>query len=276
MNEIQLILYNYCPDVVNIIGEKKKFWKKVMTRYLDRLFLINNVVIERKSYISRRSFLDNLIFSKKESNESNNFMFDINERVKRIFKKIGSNKKLLDKLRSILEQLILPEIDEPKSYDRVGEIYALDYIISMENVEIIEMEFKLSNGKKADCLFLNKENQRKFLIDFVSINIDAEKVESSDSLANFLIKRIIRKYEQKTINLKAIDYEFRILPIIWTEPELIQKYNELFRESYSRINEEFCTLKSYKSVSDNKFYFTFGQVGGRTLGLKASQNQAEV
>ncbi|MBI9055980.1 MAG: hypothetical protein JEY96_19315 [Bacteroidales bacterium] len=262
MNEIQFILSSYCPDIVDIIGEKKKFWKKVRLKYLDRLSLIKNVTLEKKSYISRRSFLDNLISSKNESDESKAFMLDINYRVKNIYREISSKKELLDKLRSILEQLILPEIDEPKSYDRVGEIYALDYIISLENIEILEMEYKLENGKRIDCLLLNKGKNKKFLIDFLSINIDPEKVESSDGLTKLLLNRILPKYKQKTINLKTIDYSFKVLPIIWIEPELIEKYIGLFKESRTAINEEICTLIMFKSVTDNKYYFTFGQVGG--------------
>ena len=191
------IIDNICPNIVTIIGEKKKFWSKTENVYQKRLGYIKNEINKNKDISLRKSFIDNLIASKYEKNESLAFMREIDSRVKTIYDNFKNDKNLIDKFRQILEQLILPEEKESKSYDRIAEIFSIEYLISKKQLQIIQLEYKLDNGKQIDCLLKNIQNGINLLIDFYSINVDTNKVETPELFGKFLAERIIKKYLSK-------------------------------------------------------------------------------
>jgi len=258
--KIQQLLEVNCPNIVTIIGKKVKFWSKVELRYLQRLNFIEELVQEKNYRSLRITLIDNLILFKSEREKLTAFLHDIDVIVKAINDNFYGCKTKIDKLRYILEQLILPEIESPKSYDRIAEIYAINYLLSQKRIRIIELEYRLSNGKHIDCLIQNIENGENFLLDFISINVDGSKVETSEKFGKWLTDKVIKKYSEKTINLKLLDYQFKVFPILWIENKILKENLELFEDSETNFNTEFYFLRGIENITENKYHTMFGSI----------------
>lgn len=253
------ILSTYCPNIVLIIGDKHKYWQDVNSKYLERLSFIKNEVKEHQSVTIRRSIIDNIIESRKQK-EPKEFLSDIDTKVKFINSKIENNKNLVDKLKRILQELIIPEKEESKSYDRVAEIYSIHYLLNLEVFQIVDMEYQLSNGKCIDCLIKEKSTGAHLLLDFVSIYADSSKIESDEKLVKLLAHRISRKYMKKTENLDSLPYNFRIFPIVWTEQHIINKYYDVFCNTSTEFSEEIFSLIGIQNITEDKYYYKFGPI----------------
>lgn len=260
MEIIPTILRISCPNIITIIGDKTKFWSKVEIAYSKRIDYIKKA-IQDENYISlRKSFIDHLFLFKEDRDKSIAFLKDIDLKAKSIYDHLSNSKSNIDKLRSILEQLVLPETEDSKSNDRIAEIYAIDYLLSRKNIRIIELEYGLSNGKHIDCLIQNTDNNETVLVDFFSIIIDSSKVENSEKLGNFLISRIIKKYKTKTSNLKTLDCRFRVFPILWVDNIVLKENLDFLVDSESIINTEFCMLKGIENITEKKYHYVFGTI----------------
>ena len=259
MKILQIIKSN-CPNIVSIIGGKVKFWSKVESGYLQRLALIQ-ASIQEKNYISiRKTLIDNIILFKSERDKLSAFLRDIDFKVKTIYDNFSNNKTKVKELRIILKELILTDFKDSKSYDRIAEIYAINYLLSRKKIKIIELEYSLSNGKHIDCLIQNVENGENVLLDFVSINVDSSKVETPEKFGKFLADRIVKKYTEKTCNLKTLDYRFRVFPILWLEDRILKENFDLLVNSETNLNTEFYLLRGIENITEKKYHYLFGSI----------------
>jgi hypothetical protein len=253
------IIKSKCPNIASIIGYNPRFWSKVESAYTQRLKLIKTSIEEGNYITVRKSLIDDMILFKKERPKLDALLSDIDLKSKTIYNSIQSDKKNVDKLRSILKELIIPEEKDSKSYDRVAEIYAIEYLLSRKNLKLIELEYKLTNGKRADCLIQNAENHEYVLYDFFSINIDTSKVEDIDNFGKLLVNRIISKYRSKTIDIET-QYPFRLLPILWIENIILKEYFDFLVDSETLLNTEFFMLRGIYNITDNQFLTLFGPI----------------
>ena len=259
--EIKQILDKRCPNIVEIIGKDKiKFWSKVDLKYNSRLAFIKNELNNKRDVSIRKSIIDNLIASKDERNEAEAFLKEIDFRIGRVYEDFKRDNKLIDKFRHILQQLILTEIKDSKSIDRVGEIFAIDYIVLKKQLKIIELESKLENGKHLDCLVKSIDSDKIMFFDFLSINIDTCKVESQEGLSKLLIHRIVTKYEDKVKNIEKLNIPFKVFPILWLEIDLLRKYHSFLSESESILNTDFYVLTGIENITDENFQYKFGTI----------------
>lgn len=260
MTNIQQMLKNKCPNIVTIIGEKAKFWSQVELTYLQRIEFIKGEIKDKNYITIRKSLIDDIILFKSERIKLTAFLFDIDLKVKTIYDNFYNNKRNVDKLRSILQQLVLPEKENPKSYDRIAEIYAIEYLLTRKHLKIVELEHGLSNGKHADCLIQVDENGEYLLLDFFSINVDTCRVESPEKFGKYLVDRIIKKYKSKTCNLQTLDYPFRLLPILWLEDKILKDNFDMLVDSETNLNTEFFTLRGIENITERKYHTLFGPI----------------
>lgn len=178
------------------------------------------------------------------------------------------------KIRLIISNIVL-SIDtniniknNPQYLNFIGELTGLNYILRTGNnqFELKEIELKLPNKKQVDFVFLDKETDEMLYVDFVSIhNIDIAKLDNDDDLILFLEKRFNAKLESKTIDLNenlnkiivvGMEYNFAILPIIWTEINTLV----LFKDAFIKTNEKYanvfqcCSLLPQKLDSEEFIY----------------------
>lgn len=259
-NSIVQIIKSKCPNVVAIIGNKLKFWSSVESVYMERLEFIKKSIAEGNYIKLRKSLIDDMILFRKERTKLNAFLNDIDLKAKTIYESVLNDRKKVDKLRYILEQLILPEKVEPKSYDRIAEIYAIDYLLSRNHLELKDLEYNLTNGRQIDCLFQNTNTQEYILIDFVSINVDTDKVESAEKFAKFLANKLLNKYLYKTADLRTPHYPIRLLPVLWLEEKIFKEYFDLLVASETALNTEFFMLRGIHNVTDKKYQTIFGTI----------------
>ena len=140
--------------------------------------------------------------------------------------------------------------DNPQYLNFIGELIGLNHILKNGNnlFEFKEIELKLSNNKHVDFVFKNKETEELLCVEFLSIhNIDVLKLEVNDDLVLFLEKRFNDKLESKTKDLnenfnKIIidgnEYNFVILPIIWSETKTLLP----FKNAFIKINEKYANV----------------------------------
>ena len=245
---------------MTIIGTKKKFWSQVELKYLQRLVFIKRLIQDENYKLVRTSFIDNLIFFKAEKDKLTSFLHDIDISVKTLYDNFYESKSKVDKLRSILMQLILPIIEDSKAYDRIAEIYAINYLLCQKRIKIIELEYGLSNGKHIDCLIQNIENGENILLDFLSINVESNKVENQEKFGEFLIYRIKKKYTEKMFGLQALDYRFKVFPILWIEDKILKENFDFLFDSETILNTNFYMLRGIENITENKFHTVFGPI----------------
>jgi len=163
--------------------------------------------------------------------------------------------------------------NNPQYLNFTGELTGLNHILrkGYNQFELREIELKLPNKKQVDFVFRDKETEEMLYVDFVSIHhIDIEKLSSDDGLILFLEKRFNAKLESKTKDLnkklnKIIvdgnEYNFAILPIIWTEINTLLP----FKNAFNKINEKYANIFMCCSVlpqelDNEEFIFSFCSV----------------
>jgi len=259
INIIHLIKHK-CPNISNIIGTKNQYWTNVQKVYIQRLEYIKHSAIVGNHNFFWKSIIDDMILFKKERTKLDSFLSDIDSKVKSIYDNICNDKKKVDKLRKILEQLILPQESESKSYDRIAEIYAINYLISQRHLKIIELEFLLQNRKRMDCLIQDTQNNGYLLIDIFSIKIDSSKVESSDNFLKFLSRKILNKYLDKTNNLDSCIYPIRVFPVLWIDQNFSKDYFDHLIDCETEINTEFYMIRGIHNITEDKYQTIFGTI----------------
>ena len=100
--------------------------------------------------------------------------------------------------------------------NRLNELLAIDYFNQCDKVKIIEIEKKLANNKSIDLILRNSSGKTIGVEILTLQNIDPQKQEDDESMSEFLLGRIKKKYDDKIKDLNEINDldNLYILPIV--------------------------------------------------------------
>lgn len=100
--------------------------------------------------------------------------------------------------------------------NRLNELLAIDYINQYDGVSIIEIEKKLDNGKSIDLILRNSSGKTIGVEILTLQNIHPQKQEDDESMSEFLLGRIKKKYDDKIKDLNEINDldNLYIMPIV--------------------------------------------------------------
>ena len=196
---------------------KPREWNRIQKLLKDRLSKPNNDKIIKSSI-----FIEYVIH--KCSNLEPNDKYDrwieaFNNLVDRVLK--DSDETLHNKIEDIIRNLFTTGDNDMfgKNSDfknRLNELLAIDYINQSDGVSIIEIEKKLANKKSIDLILRNSSGKTIGVEILTLQNIDPQKQEDDESMSEFLLGRIKKKYDDKIIDLNEINDldNLYIMPIV--------------------------------------------------------------
>ena len=124
---------------------------------------------------------------------------------------------LLPKLRKTLMQLVM-NFDKAKSRYRsyVAELLVLNTLISSESFKLIDIEYKLPNGKSADYAF--NSTRGLILVEVESFNISTEAISTEEDLEKHINYRVEQKLKSKLGGLSnEWNVPFYLIQVIWAD-----------------------------------------------------------
>ena len=205
-------------DVVPIYTKilSKKDSKKIAKRYVTRY----ESIINGDMRITSSSFIDILALAHNGNELAIATINHVKKCVEIVGAYIASNQRFAPAYYNIIKNMIMSfDMDvSSKNNDFKNWISELSIFskLCQESIEIIDIEKPLGNGRSADfsCRILGSNELCTF--DVVTYqNIDPSLHETSESMNQFLNKRILEKYSHKTQGIAQEDHpEFRILPIL--------------------------------------------------------------
>lgn len=202
------------PMYTKILSKKdsKKIAKRYVTRYES--------IINGDMRITSSSFIDILALAHNGNELAIATINHVKKCVEIVGAYIASNQRFAPAYYNIIKNMIMSfDMDvSSKNNDFKNWISELSIFskLCQESIEIIDIEKPLGNGRSADfsCRILGSNELCTF--DVVTYqNIDPSLHETSESMNQFLNKRILEKYSHKTQGIAQEDHpEFRILPIL--------------------------------------------------------------
>lgn len=197
---------------------KNKEWDNLQSRMIKRMSQV-----AKDDIISSSIFIDYVIGAKSTNpdvrNHNEKFVKSFNKLAKRIMDELDES--LHHKIETLLKNLFITGDDDmwggnSDFKNRLNELLAIDYFNQCDKVQIIEIEKPLINNKTIDIV-LRHESGDIIGIEILTLqNIDPNKQQDNESMADFLFVRIKKKYEDKTKGLVKIDDldNLLILPIV--------------------------------------------------------------
>lgn len=202
------------PMYTNILSKKDS--KKIAKRYVNRY----ESIISGDMRITSSSFIDILTLAYNGNELAVAIINHVKKCVEIVGAYIASNPRFAPAYYNILKNMIMSfDVDvSSNNNDFKNWISELSIFskLCQESIEIIDIEKPLGNGRSADfsCRILGSNELCTF--DVVTYqNIDPSLHETSESMNQFLNKRILEKFSYKTQGIAQEDHkEFRILPIL--------------------------------------------------------------
>lgn len=212
------VIENQINEVVPCCASilKNKDWKKIQNRYIDRFACIDH----GNTIISSSAFIDIIIIASNKDPLAMAVIYHVKECVKKISLYVESHPQFKSAFQNILRNMIMSFDQDVCSTNNdfknwISELSVFTYLCQSPH-EIIAIEKPLGNGKSADFSCKISGSQEQYTFDVVTYqNIDPSLHQTSESMNEFLNKRISEKYSHKMQNISQDDHpEFRILPIL--------------------------------------------------------------
>lgn len=181
-------------------------WSRIQKLLIKRLSKSN-----KSQTITSSTFIDIVIH--KFSNTKPNDKYDrwieaFNNLVDRVLK--DSDETLHNKIEDIIRNLFTTGDNgmcgrNSDFKNRLNELLAIDYFNQCDKVTIIEIEKKLANKKSIDLILRNSSGKTIGVEMLTLQNIDPQKQEDDESMSEFLLGRIKKKYDDKIKDLNEIN-----------------------------------------------------------------------
>lgn len=219
----------YLIELIPYMGKLKgKDWNKIEREYSKRLDCLKEGILVPKSLIdfaiaSIHPQQDEIAQHYKQWICALNDMID--ESVGFSSKSQTLTKQIDKKITDLLTDI--ETIDDPNSNFKniLNELLVFNYLSEHENIEVEQIEMKIDSGKKIDYVVKVKSDKKKIGIEIMTIQgIRTDKQDDDDSMNEFIIERIEKKYKDKVrdlIEIKELD-DLRIFPIIEDQDGLEQ------------------------------------------------------
>ena len=197
---------------------KPREWDKINKLLIDRLSKPNNCKI-----ITSNIFIEYVVIHKCSNSQPNDkydrWIEAFNNLVDRVLK--DSDKTLHNKIEDIIRNLFTTGDNDmfggnSDFKNRLNELLAIDYFNQCDKVKIIEIEKKLANNKSIDLILRNSSGKTIGVEILTLQKIDPQKQEDDESMSEFLLGRIKKKYDDKIKDLNEINDldNLYIMPIV--------------------------------------------------------------
>lgn len=196
---------------------KPREWDKIKKLLKDRLSKL-----DKGEIITSSIFIDYVIhkiYNLKPNDKYERWIDAFNDLVDRVLK--DSDETLHNKIEDIIRNLFTTGDNDmfggnSDFKNRLNELLAIDYFNQCDKVKIIEIEKKLANNKSIDLILRNSSGKTIGVEILTLQKIDPQKQEDDESMSEFLLGRIKKKYDDKIKDLNEINDldNLYILPIV--------------------------------------------------------------
>ena len=244
LDHIRILVLKQLDPLIQVLEVKKKDIEYALIRYDARIKTIFQTNIQIKQ---QHCLFDWAVGASRGDKHSISFIRFVTDQVSEVLNSIDP--RFINTIKKTGKLLVTTFDDNPslrnnpRFMNYLGEVAGLNYMLQKEKVrfELLAIEKKLRNSKSADFEFLDKSNNDKIFLEFVSLHgIDPSKIESTEKFKQFLEGRFNEKIAIKTKDLinhhNRIELEdgskpiFMILPILWSEVEPLLPYRKAFDE----------------------------------------------
>lgn len=125
-------------------------------------------------------------------------------------------------IRNLLKNISLDYIHS------VGELFFLDKVIDTKQYELLEVEFKMKNGKRIDFRFCSKINKDVVLVEILNIHLDKLNIKSQAEFLKQITNKVGDKIFDKTNGILE-DYQFLLQLIFWGSGDELKKVSEYYK-----------------------------------------------
>jgi len=262
------------PNLIDNGKIKDRQLNQAIEKYVSRIKGLNEAKMEQRL---PHCLFDWILLAENNDKKAKSFIKYLERNAIFVFE--NTSNLVSKKVRSIISNIVL-SIDtdiniknNPQYLNFTGELIGLNHILRTGNnqFELKEIEVKLPNKKQVDFVFKDKKTEEMLYVDFVSIHhIDISKLDNDDELILFLENRFNAKLKSKTNDLnenlnKIIvngkEFNFAILPIIWTEINTLLP----FKDAFNKINEKYanvflCCSLLPQELDNEEFIYNFCSV----------------
>lgn len=196
---------------------KPREWDRIRKLLKDRLSKL-----AKGEIITSSIFIDYVIhkfYNSKLNDKYERWIDAFNDLVDRVLK--DSDETLHNKIEDIIRNLFTTGDNDmfggnSDFKNRQNELLAIDYFNQCDKVKIIEIEKKLANNKSIDLILRNSSGKTIGVEILTLQKIDPQKQEDDESMSEFLLGRIKKKYDDKIKDLNEINDldNLYIMPIV--------------------------------------------------------------
>lgn len=232
--KIKQVLISLIPYMAHL---HTKDWERMKKSYKKRLEILEEGIIPPKSVIDLAVAA---IHPEQEHPCAQHYkcwLLGLNKAIEDAIAHSSHNEQIAKQIKEkIVTLLTTVEATTDLNSDfknTLNELLVFNFLCNCENIEVIQIEKKLENGKSIDYVVRNKVDGKRIGYEVVTLqNINPEKQDDNESMKAFLNARLKQKYKDKTKELSEIEDldDLCIFPIIEDQTGL-EKFNyEIFSD----------------------------------------------
>jgi len=253
MLKIKKLCENYAPQLASLVGDSRKFWKK-LDNNLETKFdstTVGNAVENSISFL--------LIRAESGDTKAIKFLNTIENTIIELMDLVSED--LQADVRSTAEKL-MKEIDpKPVANGPVaqylnwyGELLSIHHILGTGAYELIRFDSPKENGGDVDFELRSKSNGQVSYVEVVNIHVNTDKALIPDALQVYLNFKLNEKYERKTKELED-SRGIYILPVLWFDDAVQKNILDFIEKNNlaSRMIIEPCMLAYRPEIKEYRF-----------------------
>jgi len=241
--------------MLEILKPSPKQIRQIERKYNERFSIYPDAIAKDGTFGPEETIFDHLWQAKQGDQYSIGFLAFIEETCASLLLLV--DKERIAKLQNTCFQAIMNFdglVSRLLCY--VGELALLKRILTTEHSQLLDVEYKMSNGKSFDFAINIKDELQ--LIEVLNIFPKSSLMQDEAAFQGFIEKRFIDKLEDKTKGVPKGKYNFALLPIVWGEFAKLDKYIEYFKTFSPPKNIVLppMMIPSFRNMETNNIVFT--------------------
>jgi len=250
----------YVPDLFKLIEGQNISWLSINRKFGK--FLQQRKIRFHKGggYLKDQvNFYDVVVQTINGKQEFERFFIYMNVVFRRLNENLSSSQKIMVSkiVRNLLREFSLDYIHS------LGELYVLDSLVRHKMYRLVEVEFKLNNGKCIDFKLISSESNKDVLVEIMNIRLDEKKLNSHKEISEYLMGKFSSKIDYKTMSIPS-NFNFFIVPVIWGSKEDLLKVNDFYKNgsgiTINRMMEPFSYCCWVDETGKTEPFYKFSRI----------------
>jgi len=222
--DLKTKLDEYFPALREIIGDDNFRWREVASKFHQHhAERVLQYMQSGGQLTVEANFYDVIVKSMTGDQTASRFLGMFSALFTALSKKLNEQQKA--QLKSTI-YAFLTSFDN-KYLNFTGELLVLNHLLQTGDFSLLDKEFPLLNGKKADFRLLHIPQQKETIIEILNIQLKKGVDDNPELVRKFITKRLQDKIEQKTRG-KALARSFALIPVFWGPREDLRKLGKFY------------------------------------------------